>query len=185
MTEPFLVVESDRRNHRDDRLGCIRCVEPTTHAGFENDKFCFVFLKMEESKCGYDLKECWMWIPACDEIADFGQVTCNVIFGDLFPINLNSFTKCDEVRGGEETGAITLRAADGIDHRANGTFAVRAGDVNDFGLPGAAASRPPDFAPARKLSGQLHFRRFGKRRSLRSQITSARQKGAAHSPGRA
>ena len=53
------------------------------------------------------------------------------VFGNHFAIDANAFAKGDEVRGGEEAGAITLRAADRIDHRADGTFAVRAGDVDD------------------------------------------------------
>lgn len=41
------------------------------------------------------------------------------------------------MRGYEQTGAIALRAADGIDHGTNRALAVCAGDVDDLGCRGA------------------------------------------------
>jgi hypothetical protein len=47
---------------------------------------------------------------------------------------MNSLSKRDEVRGSKKTGAVSVRAADRIDHRANGAFAIRPGDVDNVAV---------------------------------------------------
>src|SRR5205814_1083406 len=54
----------------------------------------------------------------------------------------------DEVRGGEEAGAIAPRATDRIDHGANGAFAVCACDVDDSKYRGASLGERRAFAAA-------------------------------------
>jgi len=70
-------------------------------------------------------------IPIGNETAKIGEAVCNFAFGNHFAVHADSFAKGDEVRGGKETGAKVRGAADGIDHRADGAFAVGAGDVDD------------------------------------------------------
>ena len=84
-----------------------------------------------------------MRIPIRDQIANRRQAVGNRILGNHFAVHTNALAKRDKVRGSEETGAISLRATDRIDHGANGAFAVCAGDMDDFAkklrLQGAAS----------------------------------------------
>src|SRR6476646_3822891 len=82
-----------------------------------------------------------MRVPIGDQSTNRGQTICNRVLGNHFAVDANPFAKRDEVRGGEEAGAISLRATNRIDHRANGSFAVRAGDMDDFGCRGTCARR--------------------------------------------
>src|SRR5215831_3783225 len=75
-----------------------------------------------------------MRVPIGDEIPNSSKPACERILRNHFPIYSNPFAKRDEVRGYEQARAIAMCAADGIDHGANRAFAVRAGDVDDFGI---------------------------------------------------
>ena len=92
----------------------------------------FRFGKMFQRERGRDFEKRRMRIPIRDQIANRGQTVGNRVLGNHFAVHANAFAKRDEVRGGEETGAISLRATDRIDHGADRAFAVCAGDVNDF-----------------------------------------------------
>ncbi|PYJ74016.1 MAG: hypothetical protein DME72_04340, partial [Verrucomicrobia bacterium] len=74
-------------------------------------------------------------IPISDEIANCIQAIRDCFFGNHFTIDANSFAERNEVRGGEQAGAIFLRTQDRINHCANGAFPIGSGDVDD---PGAA-----------------------------------------------
>src|SRR5262249_38655694 len=63
-------------------------------------------------------------------------------------IYTNPFSKRDEVRGDEQAGAKSLRATDGVDHGANGSFTVCAGHMDDFGCRGARRCARWAFAAA-------------------------------------
>src|SRR6266404_1520955 len=82
-----------------------------------------------------------MRIPSGDQITNGGQTICNRVLGNHFAIYTNAFAKRDEVRGGEQAGAMSVGATDRIHHGANGALAVCAGDVNDFECRGACAKR--------------------------------------------
>ena len=58
------------------------------------------------------------------------------ILGDEFAVYANPFSERHEVRGYKQTGAISLRSTDGLDHGAYRAFAICAGDVNDFARSG-------------------------------------------------
>ena len=73
-----------------------------------------------------------MRVPIRDEIPYHRQAVGNCVLGNHFTIHSNPFAERDEVRGYEQTGAIALRATDGIDHGANGALTVGASDVDDF-----------------------------------------------------
>src|SRR5437762_2627191 len=79
-----------------------------------------------------------MRIPIGDQVANRGQAVGNRFLGNHFAIYTDPFAKRDEVRGGEEAGAIAPRATDRIDHGANGAFAVCACDVDDSKCRGAS-----------------------------------------------
>ncbi len=81
---------------------------------------------------GGDFKKCRMRIPIGDEIANRVQTISNGVLGNHFAVHANAFAERDEVRRREKAGAMSLRAADRIDHGANGAFAVCAGYVDDF-----------------------------------------------------
>ena len=66
-----------------------------------------------------------------DRFAQSGETVRDFIRRDHLAVHPNSLAVGDEVRGGEEPGTITVRAADGIDHGADRAFAVGAGNVND------------------------------------------------------
>src|SRR5207248_5929308 len=53
------------------------------------------------------------------------------VWRDHFAVYADAFAISDEMRRGKKTGPITGGAANRIDHRANGAFAVGAGDVNN------------------------------------------------------
>src|SRR5437667_5508363 len=78
-----------------------------------------------------------MRIPSSDQVVNYRQSIRNRVLGNHFAVRANPFTERYEVRGGEQPGAISLRATDGIDHGTNRTFAVCAGDVNDLECRGA------------------------------------------------
>src|SRR6266566_6375127 len=80
--------------------------------------------------------------PIRDEIPYHRQAVGNCVLGNHFTIYANPFAERDEVRGYEQTGAITLRATDGIDHGANGALTVRAGDVDDLNRSVRGACAP-------------------------------------------
>ena len=86
---------------------------------------------MFQGKGSYDFKKCRMRIPIADAFANFSETERDTIFGNHFAVYPNPFAKGDEVRGGKQTGAITGGATDCVDHSADGTLPVRAGDVND------------------------------------------------------
>ena len=88
-------------------------------------------LDVTEPQRRRDLKKCRMWFPVADHFADRSETFRNFFFGDHFAIDLNALAISDEVRGGEQSGVITLGAANGVDHRADRAFAVCAGDVED------------------------------------------------------
>ena len=46
-------------------------------------------------------------VPVADQFADGRETARDSFFGDHFAIDLNALAKSDEVRGGEEAGAIT------------------------------------------------------------------------------
>ena len=130
-SQPGLMIVANRRNRRNDRRHCVGRIQSSAETGFEDDQFAIGLLEMSERQCGRDFKECRMRFPVADFVSERGQTFGDFLFVDHFAIHLDSFAVADEVRGGEETGAITLRAANGIDHRTDGTLAVRAGNVND------------------------------------------------------
>src|SRR5262249_29635173 len=117
--------------------------EPSAHAGFENDNLTPPLSKMFKRKGSYDFKKRRMWIPIADAFANFAQPVRDIIFGNHFAVYPNPFAKSDEVRGGKQTNAITGGATDCIDQSADGTFSVRAGDVNDGGCSSQAKSGIP------------------------------------------
>ena len=132
VAEPFLMIVIDRGEDGDDRLGGVGRVETPAHAGLEHDD-------LGVSDCGNDRARArWQFRRKSD--ADPNPRSArefslgrghDFVFGNHFAIDLNAFAKGDEMRRGEKRGAITRGAADGIEHRADGAFAVRPGDVND------------------------------------------------------
>src|SRR5947207_2245620 len=149
MAEPFLVVEIDRRNDADRRLDRISGIESSAHAGFEHQNFAARLLKMLQRQSCRDFKKCRMWIPIANAFTNFSETTRNFVFGNLLAVHANALAKTDEVRGGEQSGAVIGGTSDRIDHRADGSLTISAGDVNDL-----AASAP-------QLEGRaLRRRRF-------------------------
>ena len=130
-SQPGLMIVANRRDYRNDRRHGVGRIQSAAETGLEDDQFAIGLLEMSERQCGRDFKECRMRFPVADFVSERGQTFGDFIFADHFTIHLNTLAVADEVRGDEETGAITLRTANGIDHRADGTLAVRAGDVND------------------------------------------------------
>ena len=125
------MVKIDRRNHCDVRLHCVGGVEPAAHARLQNSDVDPGSGKMLQGEGGGNFKEGGMRFPVCDEIANLSQRRRHRVLRNHLATQANAFTKSDEVRGGEQTGAIFLRATDRIDHGANRAFAVGAGDMND------------------------------------------------------
>jgi len=72
-----------------------------------------------------------MWLPISDQVPNIRQTGGDLTFRNHFAVYADSFAKCDEVRGGKKSGSIVSCATDRIDHRADGPFAVCAGDVDD------------------------------------------------------
>ena len=76
-----------------------------------------------------------------DEAGDFG-------FGNELAIDLDAFGEGDEVRRGEQPDAQAGRAIDAFEHGAGGTFAVGAGDVDEFEFVLGAAGKFGEFEGA-------------------------------------
>ena len=86
---------------------------------------------MNQGERGCDLKKCRVRLPILDQIAEHCQPAGDLVGCNHLAAHPNPLAESHEVRGGKEPGAITGRARDGIDHGADGTFAVGPGDVND------------------------------------------------------
>ena len=86
---------------------------------------------MKQSQGGRDFEKGRMRFPLADEIANGGEAARHFGFADHDAVRLDALAKGDEVRGGEEPGGVAAGAGDGIDHGADGTFAVCARDVDD------------------------------------------------------
>src|SRR5207248_3198340 len=137
MAEPFLVVEIDWSNDADRRLDRISGIESSAQAGFEHQNFAARPLKMLQRQCRRDLKKRRMWIPIANAFTNFSETTRDFVFGNLLAVHANAFAKADKVRGGEQSSAVIGSTSDRIDHRADGSLTISAGDVNDL-----AASAP-------------------------------------------
>ena len=85
---------------------------------------------LERERCCY-FKKRWVGIPIPDEIPDDVEIGGDVIFGNHVVVDTNAFAKRDQVRGSEQPGAITVRAQDRLNHRADRSFSVRAGNMNN------------------------------------------------------
>jgi hypothetical protein len=86
---------------------------------------------MIESEHGCDFKKGWVGIPIPDAFPDRVEPVGDLFFSNHLAVHPDPLAVADQVRGGEQSGAITLRAADGIDHGADGALAVRPGHMND------------------------------------------------------
>src|SRR5438477_3550647 len=137
MAEPFLVVEIDRRNDADRRLDRISGIESSAHAGFEHQNFAARLLKMLQRQGGRDFKKCRMRIPIPNAFTNFSETARDFVFGNLLAVHANAFAKTDKVRGGEQTSPMARRSRYCVDHCADGSLTISAGDVNDL-----AASAP-------------------------------------------
>jgi hypothetical protein len=67
-----------------------------------------------------------------DEVAHFGGEAGDFGLGDELAIDLDSLGEGDEVRRSEKTGFVASVAIDRFEHRARGTFAIGAGDMDEF-----------------------------------------------------
>ncbi len=119
ITEPFFVIESDRRNHSDIRLNGIGRVESSAQTRFQNDDVDLRFGEMFQRERSRDFEESRMRLPISDELPNVGQARCNFVFGNHLAVDADSFAKSDKVRGDKKTGPIFLGATDRIDHRAD------------------------------------------------------------------
>ena len=106
-------------------------VESATEAGFQNDDVDLGRGKMLQGERGCDFEKRRMRVPARDQRANSGQSRGRLVFRNHFAVYADAFAEGNEVRGGEEAGAMTLRARDRIDHGADRAFAIRPRDVND------------------------------------------------------
>ena len=137
MAEPFLVVKIDWGNDADRRLHRVSGIESSAHSSFEHQNFAARLLKMLQRQGGRDFKKCRMRIPIANAFTNFAETARDLVFGNLIAVHANAFAKTDEVRGGEQSGAVIGSTSDRIDHRADGSLTISAGDVNDL-----AASAP-------------------------------------------
>src|SRR5215813_10137536 len=87
---------------------------------------------MFDSERRNNLEERRVRIPVCDEIANSCQATGDRLIRDHLAVHTNAFPERDEVRGGEQAGAISSSATDRVNHGADGAFAICASDVNDL-----------------------------------------------------
>ena len=131
VSQPFLMVVPDRGEHGNDGRDGIGRIQPSAEAGLEHDQFAIVLLEMIQGQRGRNFKKCRMRVPSADHLSNGVETVRHFRLPDHFAVYANAFAVADEVRGGEETGAIAGRATDRIDHRADRAFAVGAGDVDD------------------------------------------------------
>src|SRR5215831_4528785 len=86
---------------------------------------------MFQRERGRDFEKSWMRVPLAHEVAKFRKTACDFLFENHFAVHSDSFAKSDQVRGSEQSGPIFLCAANRIDHRANRSFAICTGDVDN------------------------------------------------------
>src|SRR5436190_22513208 len=132
VSQPFFMIKVDLCNYRDIRLNGVGRIEPPADSRFKNDDVDVRFGKTFQRKRGRYFEKRRMRIPIRDQITNRGQTISNGTLGNHFAVHTNPLAECDEVRGCEKAGPISLRATDRIDHGANGAFAVCAGDVDDL-----------------------------------------------------
>ena len=102
VAEPFLMIESDRGENADDRLGGVGRVEPTAHAGLEDDDFDFAIAEVVEGERGHDLEKGRMRIPGGDQRADFRQADASTSSSEIISpftcMRSRKVTRCGEVK---------------------------------------------------------------------------------------
>ena len=133
MAEPLLVIELDIGDDAGERRDDVGGVEPATHAGFPNHQFTALFDEILERQYHDDLEKGRMPIrrkmgepiPGAFDEAD------DVVPGDELSVDLDAFAEADQVRRGEQTGAQSGGAVNGLEHGAGRTFAVGAGHVDE------------------------------------------------------
>ena len=72
-----------------------------------------------------------MKLPGADLFAQLRHSCGDCWWRDHVVIDTDSLAKGDKVRGDEEAGAMSGRSRDGINHGADGAFAVCAGYMHD------------------------------------------------------
>src|SRR5437773_7644306 len=110
--QPFFMIKVDLCNYRDIRLNGVGRIEPTADSRFKNDDVDVSFGKTFQRKRGRYFEKRRMRLPVRDQIANRGQTISNGALGTHFAVHTNPFAECDEVRGCEKAGAISLRATD-------------------------------------------------------------------------
>ena len=71
-----------------------------------------------------------MRVPTGGEIPNRTQAGGDRLFGNHFAVDADSLAECDEVRGDEQAGAVPSGAGNRIDHGANRSLAVCAGNMD-------------------------------------------------------
>ena len=86
---------------------------------------------MVKPERGRDLEESRMRIPVRHQFPNRRQAARYVFLRDHFAIDPDSLAERDEMRRGEKSGPVACGAAEGIEQRTDGAFAIRARDVDD------------------------------------------------------
>ena len=132
VAEPLGVVEANWRNHADIGGHGRGGIEPTTHAGFENDQLTFALGEIFHRKGEGDLEKGRMVFERSANSVQCIEMAQAFLLRDVFTGDFDALAVVDEVRRGKKPCAHAGGAGDGIDEGAGGAFTVGAGDMDDL-----------------------------------------------------
>ena len=98
----------NRRDHGDDGQDGIRRIQSSAHPGFQNDDLASLFAGSGATPARSRFQRMSDADPSRERVREYSLGRCATsVFADHFTVHLDALAKGDEVRGGEEAGAIT------------------------------------------------------------------------------
>ncbi len=129
VAEIILMIHRHRREHRHDRLHDIGRIEPPTQARLPHDDLRALRAKVLERERGGEFKKGRRIVPLARELAQPLDALTHVGLWNRRSIHADALAKRNEMRRSVQTGAKAGGPAKRIEHRADRSLAVGAGNV--------------------------------------------------------
>src|SRR5690348_2180240 len=118
------MIEIDWSNHRHIRSNCVGRIKPSTQSGFQDHDVRLMLPEMPERERSGDFEKGRMRFPIGNQLTNLPQPISGIFLRNQLTIDLDSFSKSDQMGRGKQPDLKTLSLTDRIDHCADGTFAV-------------------------------------------------------------